>query len=387
MRRVERVAYLDESTVRRFISIDFIVPAAGDTRRPAALAFVPLGLFAKETLTNFDLRAADGHALPMLTSTQNGLLSSAVLLTMGRARLGPDFDSLSETYVPRLVFSDEDTERDLATERILQTGTPAGDRILEKKTGFETLVVDFSDNFMLYLPTDRASVGERLIVKLSYDSPRKAPRLSGVRERLGLAPAPDSFDVPMVGYGGSHHFEIEAPLDMEIVSGAFFAARDNDLVDDSLREPVRRAHFHLGAVDRGYGEVLLALRARGASLLSGAALFTLVNLGALAFVDWRIDQIVKPAGGGTEAAVAALLTVPALILGSLLRAGEHEILSSFLAFPRRAALTSALMSLAAAALLFGGFSGSTLKTIYVVPIVVATVCAAIVGAAWAGNRR
>jgi hypothetical protein len=135
-------------------------------------------------------------------------------------------------------------------------------------------------------------------------------------------------------------------------------------------------------VDRGYGEVLLGLRARSGSLLSGAALFALVNLAALVFVCIRIDEIAKPEGGGTEPAVAALLTVPALIIGYLLREGEHEILSTFLALPRKAALASALMSLVAAMLLFSGFSSSTLRYAYLALIFVALSCAAIVGTPW-----
>jgi hypothetical protein len=45
------------------------------------------------------------------------------------------------------------------------------------------------------------------------------------------------------------------------------------------------------------------------------------------------------------------------------------------------------MSLLAAALLFGGYSPSTLKDLYLLAVLVAGACAVIVAAGWIGQRR
>jgi hypothetical protein len=392
-RRVERVTYLDESTVRRFISVDFTVPS-GPTDASVAVDFVPLALFAKEKLTNFDLRDGQGAALPMLTAAENGRLSSGILLAVAQARLGLDFDSLSEKYIPRLVFSTamNESERELALARILQPGTAAGQRILEHPE-LTTLAVDFADNFMLYLPMTGNTPGQRLVVKIAYDSPRNAPRVSGALERLGWRPATDGFDVPPTGYGASYHFELEAPPEMEVAYGRFFATRNGKLIHDTLDGPVRRAHFNLADVDRGFGQVWIGLKARSSELLGGAALFAFVNFAALIFVRARLHHIVTDpgvattSGGGTEPAVAALLAIPAVLIGYLLRPGEHEILSAFIALPRLAALGSALTALLAAALLFGGYSAGTLGDLYLALAGMAGACALVVGASWLGQRR
>ncbi|MFL5909704.1 MAG: hypothetical protein ACJ768_03930 [Gaiellaceae bacterium] len=195
-RRVERVTYLDASTVRRWISIDFTVPPltpGGETPMP----YVPLGHLEKRKLTNFDLRAEDGRALPMLTSRENGLLSSAILIARGRARLPGPIDSLAEKYIPRLVFSKVEGDRALAWERIFRPGTEVEQEILADN-GFSTLADDLAEGFILYLATSSSTVGERRIVKLSFDSARVAPKLTGIRQRLGWEPAWDSFDAPLL---------------------------------------------------------------------------------------------------------------------------------------------------------------------------------------------
>jgi hypothetical protein len=329
----------------------------------------------------------------MLTSGENGTLSTSVLLAAARARLGSYCDSLTEAYIPQLVSSSTDAERELALERILQPKAEAGERIAQQR-GFVTLVNDLSDNFMLYLPMSGATAGDRLIVKLSYDSPRSAPRLHGVRERLGWIPVIDGFNVPLAGFCASYHFELEAPVDMEVVFGVFLGTREGKLVPDWVESAVRRAHFNLSDLDRGFGRVEVGLKARSGSLLGGAALFAAVNMVALLFVRARLPHIVaggssqpQTNGGGTEPAVAALLAVPALLIGYILRPGEHEILSAFLVFPRLAALVSALTSLVAAALLFGGYPEAKLSDLYLGLMVIAAACAVILAGSWLGQRR
>jgi hypothetical protein len=190
--------------------------------------------------------------------------------------------------------------------------------------------------------------------------------------------------VPLAGYCGSYHFELEAPVDMEITRGQFLGTRNNTTIHDSLASPSRRAHFNLSGLDQSDALVIVALRARSRDLLGGAALFSSLNAFTLLFVLLRLHAF--RANHGTDAVVAALLALPGILIGYITRPSEHEMLTSFLTDLRRVALASGITSFAAALVLFAGYPERTLRIIFIALLCVAVVAAGTLVRSWLARR-
>lgn len=101
-RRVEQVSYLDSSTIRRRISIDFTPPRAGR---------LPLTQLTKGALTNFDLRDAAGMPIPMLTARENGTLATTMLHALAERAAPGAVDELVRDAAEALVRADADDDR------------------------------------------------------------------------------------------------------------------------------------------------------------------------------------------------------------------------------------------------------------------------------------
>jgi hypothetical protein len=384
-RRVEQVAYLDESTLQRRISIDFDVPPFDENI--AGQPYVPLAQFVKRNLINFSLSEPHGPSLPMITAEGNGYLSSAMLLAMAHHYGDGLIDSVVENYIPHLVRATTEQERDLARGRIFQPNTSVGAQLLSQ-TPFVAVANDLAFNFVLYLPVTRQEIGMRRIVKISFEAPRPALDVaaSGIGARIGWRAAQDRFAVPLAGYCQSYHFELEAPPEMEITAGVFVGGRSpTEVASDSLTAPVVRAHFHLAQLERGPGAVFVSLRARASGLLSGAALFSLVNALVLLFVLWRLSAFSQEKA--TDAVVSALIVVPGLLVGYIARPTEHQVLTSFLTALRAAAMVSVLTAFAGALVLFAGFSEQALESIYVALACFATGAFVVLAGCWGARQR
>jgi hypothetical protein len=379
-RRVEQVSYLDHNTIRRRITVDFDVPdldsTAGET------LYLPIAQFAKHKLVNFDMRDANGRALSMLTAEQNGHLSTALLTTFARLGGEDQVDSVTEKYIPVLVHAVTERDRMLAWGRIFQPGTAVGERLLQRPA-FVAVATNLRTNFILYLPVSAKEAGSRKIVKIAFDSPRPAVKRSGLLVRLGWRAAEDSFRVPLAGYCSSYHFELEAPLGMEITEGSFAATRDGLPVEDLLSSPTRRAHFNLSRLDFAGGRIAIRLRARN-SMLGGAALLSTVNAVALWFVLSRLHEFVD--GGNGDALAAVLITIPGLLIGYVTRPTEHAMVTSFLTDVRLTALLSGITSFIGAFVLFAGYSEDTLKAIFLTISTVALLASLTLLVSWLTGR-
>jgi hypothetical protein len=382
-RRVEQVSYLDPTTVRRRISIDFEIPATRFARNGAGPLYVPIALFAKRLLTGFDLRDSSGRSLAMVTKEENGRLSSAVLLGVARGLAGDLVDSVEEEYIPRLVRAADDEERERAWKRIFQPGTSVGSH-LEAQPAFVALASDLALNFVLYLPVQPREAGMRRIVKLGFDSNREelSPAFFA---RLGWTAAEDAFVVPLAGYSRSYHFELEAPPEMEITRGIFVAASetasgDTRLESNALDSSALRAHFYLAGLARRGGIVVVALRVANREALGAATLLAVANLAVLVFVLRRLEAF--RAARTSDAVVAALLVVPGVLIGYITRPANHPVVARFLTGFRFAATVSVATSFVAALVLFAGYSVKTLEAVFSVLAGAALLAAMALGGGW-----
>jgi hypothetical protein len=389
-RRVEQVAYVDATTVRRRVSVDFALPSVVASCEAASPMYLPIAEFEKRKLTSFDLRDGAGRPLPMLTAEENGHLSAAVLLARAHLAAGDLVDPIVEKYIPILVGSGAEDVRSFAWGRIFQDGTTVGQRLGEESV-FVGLAAELSENFVLYLPVASTDDVGRRIIKMAYDSERD-PFTMTRAARLGWTPAPDAHLVPLAGYSQSCHVEIAAPPEMEITRGAFFGVAgtppdgeprvSRDLVDT----PRERAHFNLGRLDRAAGGVVVvALRVSNRELIGGTALLAVLNILVLLFVLWRHREFEK--AQTADAIVAAILVVPGALIGYITRPSQHAIVTTFLTEFRLVAAVSATTPFLAGLVLFAGFSEGHVKTGLLILIAFAAGAAAILVGTWLAHRR
>ena len=380
-RRVEEITYLDAVSSRRRISLDFTVPPGLDVTGQRQI-YVPLTQFSKTPLTRFDLLTETGRAIPMLTASENARLSTSVLLALARLERPELLDSVAEAYIPLLVRAINEGDRNLALDRIFDERVEVG-RVLSGNVAFRTLALEMARNFILYLPVGARDAGSRRIVKFAYDAAEAAPAPESVVERLGWRAVEDQFLIANGGGAQSCHLEPVAPEGMRVAGGSF-AGRQNGVDQaDRLDRTGRRVHFHLSDLDRSLAVATVNLRARS-RLLGGAAFFAWLSSLGLAFIWWRVRQIEK--SGSVDPAVVVLAVLPGILSAYLTRPDEHETVSLFLDGVRAVASLSALIALAAALMLFGGFNDHALRVSLFVAAAASAVLAAGMTFSWAQNR-
>lgn len=198
-RRVENVAFQDADTVRRRVSVDFILPAVPTPfRRPATDAgpthMVPLGLLFKRRLVNFDLRDESGVALALMSKRHNGVIAAAVLVAAARAWVEPQS---GRADLPPLVVEDlwtiATSTQPVANTAFMSLGRPRsrsrGETSwrcrLVASEDFMTLARDLAGAFLVLTPL-HDSVGHRRILKFAYDEPGQLPQTRvPLRRRAG----------------------------------------------------------------------------------------------------------------------------------------------------------------------------------------------------------
>jgi hypothetical protein len=210
-RRVETVHFLDADTVRRHISVDFILPNVPTPirRDRESVTFVPLGLLLKRELVAFDLQDEAGHPLPLLARRHNGPLAAAILAAGARMWVGDPSD-LPEP-LPLSILQDlwtiANSDPDPAIEcwrRIRIPKTEAENEALWRRhllasKQFMALARDLARNFLVMTPL--VVEQRRRILKFTYQDvgeaarfqppppPRRPrPSLRRVRLRRGRSP-------------------------------------------------------------------------------------------------------------------------------------------------------------------------------------------------------
>jgi hypothetical protein len=256
VRRVEHVSFLDERTVRRGVSIDYIAPPNAVTlRRPDGQhkRVLPMAIMRRKSLVNFDLRDHDGRSLPLLALRQNQALTLAALRAWAAAFL----EEQSETTSPEAdellddVVAGDQTELRCAYQRMREAASGTQLQRLGEDPPFRVMLDRLANSFVLYGLHD-GPVGERQVIKFSYDEPltlryAKAnyipahgsdePRdndddtalrpwgWTTLRAAMGFSPTRIEFPVPAAELAGSFHFEISAPPGVSIVKAALLAGR------------------------------------------------------------------------------------------------------------------------------------------------------------------
>ncbi len=283
-RRVEHVAFLDDRTVRRRMSVDYVSPSADEAvsferADGAVVRVLPLTMMRRKSLVKFDLRDEHGTPLPLLGLREAQALTLAVMRAWASAALLgdrpgplPALPASVSGFVRDIVAGDQQ-ELHGAYARFDAARTaeePADEgaallRRLARDPVFKSLVDRFAGGFLLFT-LDMSPPGARRIVKFAYDEPltlrhstssyqghaqgrfpgRPAPRRDpepltygrGGRRlpwwywrpltaALGWRPTVIRFPVPAAELAASYHLEVTAPPEVSVIEASMLAGRPN----------------------------------------------------------------------------------------------------------------------------------------------------------------
>lgn len=371
-RRVETVTFVDETLIRRRVSVDLTLPEAAVGRDGSA--YVPLALLAKRPLVNFDLRDEQGSALPHLTREQNGeLVHANLMIHAGQAfadGVPPELDGLLWEVV---TAGRDDSIAAVETIRARWdelTGAPFLNSVLDV----------LARSFLVVVPVSDAD--DRRVLKFAYDSSVQEERV-GLRTRFNWRSWNVFFIVPQVGDGGSHHIEVARQPDLEVAAEilATDPSGENEVPSVGSREFGARAHAYVAGAPLGSDAIgRVWMRVRRPGFLRGAPW-----IGAFTALVLSVAWFLLPdvASGGKEAA-ALILVVPSILATYLGRPGEHPITSEMLLGARILLLVAGFLSFVCAALLAVGAGETLLRVAIGISAAVCWLIALALAKCWLG---
>lgn len=399
-RRVETFSFVDADTARRQMSVDFTLPLGSSRLVDDLYRFippaVPLTMLSKQPLSRFSVWDESGIRLPVLSTPQNGRLAGTMLVGIARTiarRLGsslPDEVGVALTRVamlpPRpasLLFRCLDLnpwqQADLlgpswaVDQRVLSALDPLSSHVellqeILRSGPLRVLASELSQQFILFAQLPDVTDGQRRrILKFAYDEPLSLPQPTPpdwkiastgplrnvLLESMGWSPRTFSFSAVAAGHAASHHVEIEAPPEMEIVTATLRApGLEGRVHSDRAGGGADVVHLQVQDVPReSRGTATVSLRAKRAGLLRTAPVLGWLTAAALLFAKSHARQIDRGAG------TALLLALPTLVAAFIARPGEHALATQALIGVRLCVLGVGLCSAAVALSLATGISG------------------------------
>jgi hypothetical protein len=317
-RRIEEIEFIDESRLRRHLSIDFTLPnlasvLPGYAKEP--IQYVPLGFFAKAVLRDFDLRDESGMALPVLTRRTTQAINIEILIALAEqavSQAGGSLDADARNDLRRIVVDSPDAAGE-ALSRV---------RTRFKSNALDALSADLSQYFIMFVPLPGAPERRR-ILKLAWEETYSGPNFNRIF-RLFARFARFHLVLASIGNSASYHVEIQAPEELMVQK---VAITRNDLGKPGTKTySGGRPRFHLYIPDASRGSVALATLYFGLEPIGllETAIATAVALGAgLAIHFWLHGHLVG------ESASAILIAIPGLLAAYIVRPGEHRMVHLF----------------------------------------------------------
>lgn len=375
VRRVERVSFHDDRTIRRHVSMDLVVPPLAPAYQIGAaetVRLVPLTVMRKKTLVNFGIQGGQGEALSLLSMRHNQALTEQIVLALADVTRGIDSDSPALAEFAHVVAAGTQEELVGLFDKV-EAGEAGEDvRLLLADPAAGRLVRRFVNNFLLLPPIAADGPVQRVVTfwydeplsltykesgysheKKSYEHGQRALRLWEPRRLaavVGWSPTIIRFPTPAAENTQSYHFEVVAPSGVMIASASMVAGRPNERVApswDHVEGGFPVVNLHVVDVPNGSmsrTQVSLRLSRRGWLTASAlASTFSSVLLWAAALLHVRGEQ------GQTVA--AALLAVTAAVIVFIVRPDEHEMASRLVITVRAAATVSVFLLVAVGVLI------------------------------------
>lgn len=397
-RRKWTLEYVDDTTIRQRMSIDFRLPPEDRLAAPPGRGqtiFVPLWIPKKGPLTNLDVRDEEDRAVAVLNRVENGRVTARGLqfLMLGIAA-GKSVD-VDETDLAT-VLSEIVTARPGDAESRLEGALGSTLAMLEKGDEYETFVRELARGFLLMVPLPYEPGRDR-ILKLAFDTPQlwhgEEPdwreRWRSLRASLGLADKSQQFEELPIGLARGNHFQLNAPPGVKLAEAwidvwQHYPDPTGDVISRNEQASPReqsvfdrpRAELNVSprAVydpdlpdlpDEGeaarrtaYGDLLAGMAdkanlhvrfiPRASDVFAGALVTCVLTIPLLWVVDRRLIQL----DGQTSAAL--LLALPAILAAFLARPGEHAFAARLIFGVRLTALVVGTCALGVAAVIGAG---------------------------------
>ena len=351
-RRVESIEILDESLVRRRVSVDFTPEARTGTPTHA-----PIALLAKGTLTRFDLRDEAGASVPLLTRAQNAAFSTAHMLAIAReaARAKGLSDELPEDLV-RLCWRIAQGEPHEANDAIYEIATQLEPEVLRnalyESARFREATTTFARSFPVIVSVEQPEPGEpprRRVIKLAYNHVLLGNGPTR-RQRLGIDPILLLFEIPELGDTSSRHIEFLKADGLDAFNPQLVGfAPDGTYIASEGSEEGGEPHLAVVGAPRGAsGGASVSLRASRAGILVGGPLLAALSAAALTAAWFALPQL---AGETAGSAASILLAVPAALGAYLGSRQPHPLEAALLAGPRALVFLSGMLAFSGAAVL------------------------------------
>ena len=399
-RRVETIEFVEDTTIRRAMSIDFTLPevaALAAPVQPDAWIAVPLEIIAKKPLMHLDVIDEQRASLSTLNTLQNSELAGHGLALL--------FDAIAaQSGQPPVTVATRDRLEELVRAPVIRATqirdellAPGAElnRLLRVGTRQERLEVrlirELTAGFMLLVQV-QYEPGRNRVVKFAYDvehrwddrRPGSIPAdddrgLRSIPARflrgLGALPRRRTF-VLRIGRAQGHHVEVVAPEDTEIIAAKLEGRQWS--TETSARVPFAldaqagsrsRSHAYVsllagreGAADaaeqRGKqlsgrsdrAEFTVAIAPRRAGVVAVATIMAIFTALTLALFASRLADL----DGQTSAAV--LLLVPAIFAAYVSRAGEHPFATRSLFGIRVFALVGGVLAAVLCAMIGAGLT-------------------------------
>ena len=349
-RRVETVSYSESGETRHRVSLDIQVPAGYLEHFQGREAVpVPLGLLRKAPLARFDMRDAQGSALPVLETPANGAIAERVLITALQAaeacREVPPEDVARAVH--NVVYAEpSDADAVASTLRsLLGSSSDDGPAAIALQ-----LARELAHCFLLVVSCPRETVEYRTVLKFEYEDAISVE--GGFRwPKSDLA---IELDCPAMGSCASFHIEVRTPNGTgcrELLIGREQGTPGGgSLHRFAGRGPTAHANFAPGFLESGFrAQVVLVPERRGIVTWAAGASCTLASafIGTAFAWDHGLLELLQDPGTGAALA-AVVLAIPAFLFALLARTPEHFLVSRILRPARRTLLGTSLLMLCAA---------------------------------------
>lgn len=362
-RRVETVAFIDDRTLRRRVSVDFSLPEDDYLRLSSGDTIMPLAFLDKQVLVGLDVIDASGSSLPLLTKQQNAFLAWSVLASLADFALEEKGEGLTEELTARLweiAAGDPDGAND-ALRSLEEAESGRAEARLSNEWMFMSLATDLASRFLMICPVE-GDPDSRSVIKFSYvTSFDNEPGLAGWLERaaskMGWIPAEFILDAPAVGEGASYHFEFICPPELVVSNIEATVLLPDDIAGTEGSCSGQRGHIYLGSQPPSSSALVSVwLRPPRAGLLRAALGVTAGTFALLIFflLGDRVARI-EP-----SESIAVLLSVPAVISTFIVRPGEHRLATGLLSGVRAAVVVSGTAALVGAVLIVGEVQVATM---------------------------
>lgn len=348
-RRKESVVILDDTALRRQVSVDFTLRGttaplvAAESTGAESIYCAPVFALPKapSNLMAFDLTDESGRSLRVVSRSDNAHISGMALRQMAARVLGTEPGQALGQELEQIAraCADEGEQRALRLRECPVSEYAAQAAKLAEDPRFAWWLATFAHSSILVV-LFRAESPRRKLIKLTFEQPIESELRT--RASLGWDPYRVWVDSPLIE-ARTYHFEAEAPRGLRITEAR--------LSDDAHPEPVvdhgflRRIHLYRDdAANAGAGTAMMRLRV--SSSFAGSAV-TAAGLTTLALAACSI--FAEKVATNPSSAPALLLFLPGFIATYIARPDQHALTTRLLSNARRLLMGVAFIAYVAAA--------------------------------------